>query len=724
MPNFHVHWVVAWQALDGIPGAIRDGRDAYLETTRTYADRLRGAFDDLSSSAVKGKQAAEAAKKLFETTIPILLKKWRGDLYKTDSKREDVTCFSAYMLGACGPDFWTVPAKTGLGVIPDFGSIHFDLGHYNRTHQQFRCSIENIGGSEDAQSNLERSYFLGMATHVAADLVVHELVNVSAGAYNLLKKKNWQSEHPGFPNLKLWNAHNKVEHFWDSFVRYRYLGDLSDELLLFDPGQRQWTEPLGFPLAETLVQRVRKWENADVRDAVLAHLLHENKDRRSPDPSRKTGTTPAKEAAIGARVLIETPLVFTAIACDRILGEVVPERVPPPPLLQPFIYDRVVNKAIGAYPRRMMFDDATQEAYEDQMTDDRWFQGGSFNEVRRLRYFGTERNRDASPFALNFLNFVVCPDLDRLIEEGPAHPLGEAFSDLRALKEVGNRAVGVAKAFANRLLGAYQGNNPDVLGDVGMFWNLDTGLGLEVQAGKTTTEKEVLTRLDFVHVLAARIKNPARKEEGDLGYVRVGDPSKIGYLADKKVQASDMTTPKAAAFPVRTTGAGVEAPFPSLAAVQEPDADKYLDRIRVNGDAVERWTDVELGRIQDQPDDPPSVRAERRTKKFLDLFFAKEESAVGWHNLFGSVTREMKRVFSMQEVRERITLELRYSIPAIGGAADEPGFFLYGDDKLKVGDAAELAPHEWLEEKKKKGSLWLPRSRSGRIALSHRAFSE
>jgi hypothetical protein len=72
-----------------------------------------------------------------------------------------------------------------------------------------------------------------MATHVAADLVVHQLVNVMAGAYNLLEEdiaylfgNTWVNEHGGGYDIRLWNTHNKVEHFWDSYVRYHYLGDL------------------------------------------------------------------------------------------------------------------------------------------------------------------------------------------------------------------------------------------------------------------------------------------------------------------------------------------------------------------------------------------------------------------------------------------------------------------------------------------------------------------
>jgi hypothetical protein len=220
---------------------------------------------------------------------------------------------------------------------------------------------------------------------------------------------------------------------------------------------------------------------------------------------------------------------------------------------------------------------------------------------------------------------------------------------------------------------------------------------------------EVVTRLDFVHVLSGRIRNDARvagAPEGDLGYRREDDPSKIAYLARRGTQASDLTTPKAVAFPVRTSGPGVEEPFPALEAVKEPDRERYLDRIRVKGDAVERWAELDLGKIEDGPNDPRSVRAERRTKKFLDLFFAKEESAIGWHNVFGSVTKEMKRVFSVARVRERITLELRVPVAALGEGADEPGFFLYCDDALKVGEAAAVAPHAWLHEKAKLVGYW------------------
>jgi hypothetical protein len=64
--------------------------------------------------------------------------------------------------------------------------------------------------------------------------VVHQLVNISAGAYTLLEKwrvifpdKAWQNEDWTIGSLgkNIWNTHNKIEHYWDTYVRYRYLGD-------------------------------------------------------------------------------------------------------------------------------------------------------------------------------------------------------------------------------------------------------------------------------------------------------------------------------------------------------------------------------------------------------------------------------------------------------------------------------------------------------------------
>jgi hypothetical protein len=237
MPAFHTHWLVALKAISNAPDYIKAGSVAYQNKTLAYRNdclvALRG--DNLEHDFNSARTNWEKALK---------------------ENLDDITCFSAYMLGACGPDFWTVTSepKSWLGV-PSRAKLHFDLGHYNRTHRQFELSIAEVGGKDkdDLQTRVQRSYFLGMATHIAADLVVHQLVNVMAGAYNLLEEdiaylfgNTWVNEHGGGYDIRLWNTHNKVEHFWDSYVRYHHLGDLdlSWPTAALSPGKRgQSTAP-------------------------------------------------------------------------------------------------------------------------------------------------------------------------------------------------------------------------------------------------------------------------------------------------------------------------------------------------------------------------------------------------------------------------------------------------------------------------------------------------
>ena len=230
MPCFHTHWLVALRAIQSAPEPVGQGSRAYLDRCAQYRQALIKAID---TRAFDAKQTRSALRKALKDAAH----DWQKGI-QASKEYDAITCFSAYMLGACGPDFWTVGSTSHFlrSLIPDRAPEHFDLGHYNRTHHQFELSVADVGGANktDLQSLVQRAYFLGMATHVAADLVVHQLVNISAGAYNLLEKwsyifpdKAWQNEDWTLGSLgkNLWNTHNKIEHYWDTYVRYRYLGD-------------------------------------------------------------------------------------------------------------------------------------------------------------------------------------------------------------------------------------------------------------------------------------------------------------------------------------------------------------------------------------------------------------------------------------------------------------------------------------------------------------------
>ena len=208
MPNFHTHWLVALQAIESAPDVVKKGRNAWVEAALTFKSRLQDALKN-------AKSVEKAASAIDHAHVD-----WLTLMSQANDHYHDMVCFSAYMLGACGPDFWTVPSGKAVSTA----GKHFDLGHYNRTHRQFEVSLGEVGGRSDLQAMVEQAYFSGMATHIAGDLVIHQLVNVSAGAYNLLKKP-WGNEHGLLSNPHGWSTHNKVEHYWDTYVRHCWLGD-------------------------------------------------------------------------------------------------------------------------------------------------------------------------------------------------------------------------------------------------------------------------------------------------------------------------------------------------------------------------------------------------------------------------------------------------------------------------------------------------------------------
>lgn len=628
MPNFHLHWLVAWKALDASPPAspARAGRDVYGGAARRMGRTLHAEVEELGAlfSQESLVRTIRAARRDFDRVLA-----------STPATADQVTCFSAFMLGACGPDFWTLPVGRGK---PWVAPHHFNLGHYNRTHEQFRVSVAAVGNRAGLQADVERAYFLGMATHVAADLVVHELVNVYAGAYNLLKEDVWENEKGVTSVLvNLWNTHNKVEHFWDAYVRYRYLGDLSEHEPVFEgQGAAAKGDQLGFPLADTLpvIARSRNWVFRKLLDGVIG------------------------DEAI--RVEMEAPLVLPMLACDRILGRWPVQRKGGPSFerVSPFIYTRVVDKQLGAYPGPDLYQDARDEAGHDQMRV-----AGIPGEHGKLEFFSREVNTGAVPAPLvskqsqNFLTYYVGPDLAKLRTKKNGLVYGQnAFYDLPALDRFLSVAVDRAQRFVATLAGAYESANPAALGGLASFWNLDTGLGLRVENVPSDTTREVITRLDFLHILHADF-GPAK-----LAYDRPAEPAnppveRFEYLTGKQKDSTAFSEVKQEAFPVRPRG----REFADLASVQEEDDGRYLDRIRIDGAPLLRLAHQEIRSFFDRATKPPPASQEVASQK------VQEEN-----------------LFKTADVKHRLTLELRVPIASIGQSADEPAAFLYCDDALGI----------------------------------------
>jgi hypothetical protein len=544
MPCFHTHWLVALEAISNAPSYIKDGKKFYRKAALAYRDDCLVALKE--NSFAKAFRDAHG--------------NWEKDIHKN---RDTITCFSAYMLGACGPDFWMVPSEPKVGnTVPSFGSVHFDLGHYNRTHRQFELSIAAVGGKKgsDWQAKIHRSYFLGMATHIAADLVVHQLVNVVAGAYNLLEKK-WSNEHGADFGLHLWNTHNKVEHFWDSYIRYRYLGDYGPFWPHGDEVARDtdnWFTPLGFPTVDGLAETISEVVPEARREEVWQYLHQDS-----------------------TRFAIEKPLMFPWLFCDRVLTEDKAEHV------KPFIYKIVVDKQIGAYPTASsdenvnalsgkLHKDAIDEAYHFQMRNE----AGVLGEFRKLEHFSSNKNLGIDSTSFNYVTFKVCPDVERT--KGWTKPfVPNSFYDYGGLKAFVRTAAQAAGKFLQELSSAYDSGDVGELRKLRSFWNLDTGLGLRVRKMASDADLETITNLEFIHVF------------DELG---TGNPNyrrNDSYCSSKDRHAAyPAEQPQLRAFPTYKH----EPPFKNIESVEEITHSEYLERIPVEnsdhdgGNITTAWT--------------------------------------------------------------------------------------------------------------------------------------
>ncbi len=554
MPAFHTHWNIALRAIAKAPDYVQSGWALYRARAGDFRRMIMKELNAVTSEsqvrqfekaahseAIKWEQSIGA----HRTNKP---KPWFLRLFEdidADAKyapcRDDVTCFSAYMLGACGPDFWVCPSNPRI-KIPDVALDQFNMGHYNRTFRQFQASACSVGSDDSLQSRVQKAYFYGMATHLAADLVVHELVNVSAGAYNLLHQL-WYSEQTDFlGKLKTWQMHNKVEHYWDTWVRYGLLGDRPDgDDATFFAKHSAGAKTLGFLTCDTLLAMVEEKESSAAR-AALRKVIETDE----------------------FRCLVEKPFTFPFVFCDRVVAG---------KDLNPFLYRVVIEKA---HPEDDLHPVIAKERKSYQMQDGH---GQDYSEKKKCAFFASKDNATSDKaYSWNYLAYVVGPNLEKLQRFG-----ADVFYDLAALDAFAARAASVAPSFMKDLADAYQAVDPHSppaldavrLPNLGRFWNLDTGLGLVVKNQTKATCAESVTLLDFVHVWDVEgagtlaYKRPARNE----GYMQLhADETGADRFFGYPQRAFDLREPKL---------------FNGWADIEEPDAKAFFPRLDV-GDMRER----------------------------------------------------------------------------------------------------------------------------------------
>ena len=120
MPCFHTHWLVALQACESAPQYIRNGWDKYKSRVKSFRQAL---IDAIDARAFNPKQTRSQ----FRQALKDEAATWKNGI-QTSAEYDAISCFSAYMLGACGPDFWTVSSTARFlrSLIPDTASEHFD----------------------------------------------------------------------------------------------------------------------------------------------------------------------------------------------------------------------------------------------------------------------------------------------------------------------------------------------------------------------------------------------------------------------------------------------------------------------------------------------------------------------------------------------------------------------------------------------------------------------
>jgi hypothetical protein len=363
---------------------------------------------------------------------------------------------------------------------------------------------------------------------------------------------------------------------------------------------------------------------------------------------------------------VEKPLTLPWLFCERVRrGQI-----------KPFIYDRVVDRTHGAYPDAVVPKAVREEKIHSQMLPD----GAALSlkigksEFKRLEFFaGSVNDLDSGPISWNYLNYFVCPDIEKLVAHGK-----DIFYHLSALGPFIQSASRVAGRFLGQLQGAYAAGKCEPLGGpLGRFWNLDTGLGVRVQNVPTDTAKDVITRIDLVHVLEATRQS--------VGYMR-----EVPWLS--RVKKVEYGFPDERVFKFREN----QKAFDSLAALSEPDDEAYLDCIRLTEEARNRQLS------------PFPVGAD----EFWTARTAGHSCAVTFPTL--SLANGVP-VVTLMDIGHRLTLQFRMAVADLGRFASGPdskpheklALFAVADKEKGIKGACTDTAHDWAAKNwvKKKGVI-------------------
>jgi hypothetical protein len=500
------------------------------------------------------------------------------------------------------------------------------------------------------QIKVEQSYFYGMAAHIATDCIIHQLVNVYAGAYHVISS-HWENQQGNVP-INLWSTHNKVEHFWDSYIRFKYFGDMGN---LFYQGDTildkdEWMTKLEFPTTEKYIKTLKK--ELDKLNST------KNTHSKADDLKQCLLSIEAKTMLIESlsedknKIKIEKAFILPRIFCDRVLNEQDTD-------LNPFLYDIVIHKKTGAYESENVFKGVIKESTSYQFKAN-----GVYNENKKLSYFASESNKTISNVCFNYLNYIVCPDLKYTQKLG-----WNNFYLTNALKPFIDSAVKTSNKFLQDLNRAVKENAPEDLGCLGLFWNLDTGHGIQVKNIESDTPKEVITQLKFIHI-TEQVRRANVTDWKDLK-----KSSNYKYL--EEMTSCDYPNPKKEVRAFNTYTGEVFDSYEGRGSqghknIFEGSTEKYLDKIRLA---------PEINTI--------------KTEKNIDTFF--KDGKKRKHSVMNVLTNWFKKEDSKSEneievdnVKHRLTLTIQTPIAEL--SQNEPlGFYLHNDDTLKMKESIKQA---------------------------------